>query len=285
MPFGLCNASASFQRLVNALFANLKGVHLQVFIDDICVATKTWEEHLNLLDKVLSLLEDANLKLKANKCSFGARKVIFFGHELSSDGIRQDPTKLRAISNLPVPTNADEVRKVLGLFGYYRRFVPNHAQLEEPMRRLTRKDEPFRWDAEQVETFHALETAMLKNTTLAHFDHNSPSLLKTDASKIGIAGILLQQQEGEWRVVTCCSRRVSKTEENYSITELEGLAIIFSVDKLRNYLIGKRFTILTDHCALCVLRKRSPKSAKLRRWQLILNEFDFEIKYVLVRRI
>lgn len=104
MPFGLCNAPASFQKLINILLSGLKGIHLQCFIDDVCVASDTWEDHLAMLAKVFKLIIDANLKLKGSKCQFGARKVVFLGHEISENGIRQDPNKLSAIKNLPAPT-------------------------------------------------------------------------------------------------------------------------------------------------------------------------------------
>lgn len=118
-----------------------------------------------------------------------------------------------------------------------------------------------------------------ENATLSHFNHKDPIMLKTDASKQGVAGILLQRQQGEWKMVTCCSRRLSECEENYRITDIEGLAVIYCVQKLRNYLLGKHFEIIVDHCALCVLNKRMPNSPRLKRWAIILAEFDFEIKY------
>jgi len=280
MPFGLCNAPASFQRLVNALFAGLKGVHLQVFIDDICIASVTWNEHLELLDKVFTLIEEANLKLKANKCVSGASKVVFLGHELSQMGIKQDPEKTRAIKAMERPSDAKELKRVLGLFGYYRRFVPRFAQIAEPLTRLTRKEVSYKWEQEQEAAFMELKDALTSGQTLAHFNHKDPLTLKTDACKIGVAGILLQRQRNDWRIITCCSRRLSAAEENYGITDLEGLAIVYSVTKLRNYLLGKKFTILTDHCALCALKTKMPNSPRLRRWALLLSEFDFTIKYV-----
>jgi len=136
MPFGLTNAPARFQRLTNVLFSGLKGLHLQVFIDDICVATSTWAEHLSMLAKVFSLLIKANLQLKSNKCVFGVKEVVFLGHLISADGIKQDPKKLEALSRLPVPKNVKQLRTVLGLMNYYRKFVPNYAIRAAPMTRL-----------------------------------------------------------------------------------------------------------------------------------------------------
>lgn len=279
MPFGLTNAPASFQRMMNALVAGLKGLHLQVFIDDVCIATKNWAEHISTLDKFLKVVIKSNLKLKASKCIFGAAKIVFLGHEISKQGIRQDPDKLKAIEKLPQPTNPKEVQRVMGLLNYYRKFVPNFAILAEPLTRLTRKNVEFKWTNEQEIAFRKLINCLLNNATLAHYNHVDPLLLKTDASKKGVAGMLLQKQDGEWKIVTCCSRRLSSAETNYGITDLEGLAVIYSTQKLKPYLLGKQFKIILDHCALCVLNKRTPHSSRLRRWAILLSEFDFEIIY------
>lgn len=279
MPFGLTNAPASFQRMVNALFAGLKGLNLQVFVDDICVATETWEEHLTMLKKVFQIVIKANLTLKGSKCLLGAKKIIFLGHEISRDGIRQDPEKLRAIKALQPPTDAAGIRRFLGMSGYYRKFVPNFAKLSEPLTRLIRKNVTFEWGENEQEAFEGIINSLSENATLAHFNHKDPLMLKTDASYQGIAGILLQLQSGDWKMVTCCSRRLSSAETNYGITDLEGLAMVYCCQKLRPYLLGKKFEIICDHSALLVLQKRNPTSARLKRWALILSEYDFVIKY------
>lgn len=144
-----------------------------------------------------------------------------------------------------------------------RRFIPNSSLIAEPLTRLTRKDSKWEWLVEQREAFEILREAFGRDPVLGHFNHRDALALKTDASRVGVAGMLLQQQGDEWRLITCCSRRLSKSEENYGISDLEGLAIVYCVSKLRNYLLGKRFTILTDHCALCALEKKVPNSPRL----------------------
>lgn len=121
MTFGLTNAPASFQNMVNTVLAGLKGMNLQVFIDDVCIATKTWPEHLAMIRSTLGLIIKANLKIKADKCVFGANNVKFLGHEISKDGIRQDPDKLKALLKLPEPKDVKEVKRALGMFSYYRK--------------------------------------------------------------------------------------------------------------------------------------------------------------------
>lgn len=280
MPFGLTNAPASFQKMINILLAGLKGLNVQVFIDDVCIATHTWEEHKRILNQILVLIAEANLKLKPSKCLFGASRVIFLGHEISNEGIRQDPAKLRAIQKLPSPTDVAGVRRWLGFVSYYRKFLPNFARLVAVIVHLLKKGVQFEWTAQHEEAKNTVNRLLAENVTLANFNHKDPVMLKTDASKEGVAGMLLQQQKGVWKLVYCCSRRLSKSELNYGITDLEGLAVIYAVQKLRSYLLGKHFKILVDHCALCVLNKRMPTSARLRRWAIVLSEFDYEIQYV-----
>lgn len=280
MPFGLCNAPASFQRMVNALFSNLRGLNLQVFIDDICIANRNWNEHLAMLAQVFNLLIKANLKLKPSKCVFGAPHVIFLGHKLSQQGIEPDPEKVKAIKELPNPTSCDDVRRILGLLGYYRRMVPRFAEISAPLTFLLRKNAQFIWGDEQQLAFDDIKRTLIANPILANFNNHDPIALKTDASRKGIAGLILQRQDDEWRIITCASRRVNQHEENYGVSELEALAIVYAVNKFRNYLLGKHFTIMTDHCPLCALKLKNPSSARLRRWALVLSEFDYTIRYI-----
>lgn len=245
MPFGLCNAPASFQKLVNGIFAGLKGMQLQTFIDDICIATRTWPEHVKMLEQVFSLLIKSNLKLKPSKCVFGTSQVTFLGHLIDVSGIRADPTKVKAITEMPRPKSIDEIRRVHGLLNYYRRLVPNFAQLAQPFTKMLKKNSVFRWEKEQDDAFKSIKSALTSQPVLAHFNHYDPIALKTDASKIGLAGILMQRQGEEWRLISCCSRNTSNCEKNYGISDLEGLAIVYSIDKFRNYLLGRHFSIIT----------------------------------------
>lgn len=281
MPFGLCNAPATFQRMVNILFAGLKGLQMQVFIDDICIATLSWKEHKNMLKKVFELLIKANLTLKANKCTFGASEVIYLGYVLSSCGVRQNPNKLAAIVKMPRPQNAKELQRVLGLLSYYRRFVPNFSTLSAPLYHLTRASVPFLWEDLHEKNLTLLIDALERNATLKHFIYGHPTILKTDASKTGVGGILQQKDtDGSWKIVICCSKKLDQAEKNYGVTELECLAIVNCLTKLRPYLLGHPFTILTDHCALCALNLKEPKNERLKRWSTIIRSLDFMIKYI-----
>jgi len=232
-----------------------------------------------MLEQVFRLLIDANLKLKGNKCTFGVDKVVFLGHEISAEGIRQDPTELAALKRLPRPTNVSHLRSALGMLNYYRKFVPSYAILAEPLTRLLKKSQQFVSKTEQQQAFDAIVKTLLDNGTLAHYDRKAPTALKIDTCKAGIASILLQQIDGEWKIVTCRSRRLQPNEQNYSVTEMEALAIVEAVIKLRDYVLGIKFRIITDHCALCAVFETDSANSRLNRWKWILQEFDSEVIY------
>lgn len=280
MPFGLCNAPASFQRLMNKTFASLRGLNLQIYLDDVCLASTTWQEHLAAIEELLAVIERSNIKLNASKCTLAAKRINFLGHIISKSGVQQDPSKLAAIVNMPRPTNLHEVRRILGMLNYYRRFVPNFAVLATPLSNLTRKQTPFRWEEAEEAAFNALVGALSENALLAHFNTTDDIMLKTDASLAGVGAILMQKQNDEWRIVCCHSRKLNDAERNYGITDLEALAVVDAMQKFRPYLLGRHFKLVTDHSALSVLEQKNAKSARVRRWQILLSEFDSQVSYM-----
>lgn len=169
---------------------------------------------------------------------------------------------------------------MMGMMSYHRKFVPNFASIAAPLTKLTRKNAPFSWSELEESAFKELLKALESNSMIAHFNNNDPVRVKTDASRIGIAGILEQQQNNIWRIIYCCSRKLNDQEERYGVTDLEGLAVVFALTKIRSYLVGRHFELLVDHCSLCVLRNKTPSSPRLQRWAWVLSEFDFDVKYI-----
>ena len=188
---------------------------------------------------------------------FGTDKITFLGHEISQTGMRPDPAKVSAIQDLPPPFDASGVRRILGAFGYYRKFIPKYAELTEPLVKLTRKNVPFNWGEEEQRSFVEIKNKLASSITLTHLNSRDPIFLKTDASLIGVAAILIQEQNKELRIVACVSRHLKPAEKNYSPMEIEALAIIYALQKFRHYLLGRHFKIITDHSALKVLNSVS----------------------------
>lgn len=190
MPFGLCNAPSTFQRLMDRILSQLKWTSCIVHLDDVLVFGRTFTEHHERLTAVLTAIESAGLRLNPSKCSFAKREVTFLGHVVEPTGIRPDPEKLRAIEDLHEPTTVPNVRSVLGLFSYYRRFVPNFSALALPMTNLLKKGASWHWGRDQREAFEGLKRALMGAPTFSHDDGLCTLELRVDASGLGLGAVL-----------------------------------------------------------------------------------------------
>ena len=277
MPFGLCNAGSTFQRLVDVVM-KLNFSILLVYLDDVIVYSKTVEEHLERLEKMFIRLREANLKVKPSKCYLLQSKVKFLGHVVSDAGVATDPEKVQAVVEWPW-ANVHEVRSFLGLCSYYRRFVHGFAEVAGPLHAMTRKNCRFSWTAECEESFEKLKKALTSSPVLAMPNDEGEYILDTDASDTSIGAVLSQRQDGVEKVVAYASRTLSGPEKNYCVTRKELLAVVQYLKQFRVYLMGKKFKIRTDHAALQWLRKTPLPIGQQARWVEQLEEFMFEIEH------
>src|SRR3954469_2661055 len=280
MPFGMCNAPATFQRVMNEVFEDLIGKGLYVYIDDITIYSETYEEHLVLLKEVLSRLRDRNLFLKPKKCTIAADQVDLLGHVISKDGVQPSPTKIHAVADYPRPTGKTELRAFLGLIGYYRHFIKNCSAIIEPLSRMLQEHVPFKWDEKgaEEETFIRIKHLLMDpDNLLIHPDFTKPFLVHTDVSALGLGAVLSQEVEGKDRPITYASRRTSKTESKYGATQLETLAVIWAVNHFRHYLLGAPFRLITDHAALRSLFKIADPQGLYARWIMRLQPYDIDV--------
>ncbi|UYV78188.1 hypothetical protein LAZ67_16000412, partial [Cordylochernes scorpioides] len=279
MPFGLCNAPATFERMIDSVLGSLKWNMCLCYLDDIVVYAPTFEEHLRRLQLVLSCIQKAGLSLNHKKCLFGSRRIKILGHLVDANGIHPDPDKVEAVSKFPRPRNISELKSFLGLCSYYRRFIENFAGKARSLHDLLKTEKQFYWDAAQEKAFEVLKTALISEPVLGHFDESADTHLHTDASGRGIGAVLLQIQGGKERPIAYASRSLTKAENNYSTTEKECLAVVWSISKFRPYLFGRPFTVVTDHHSLCWLVGQKDPSGRLARWALKLQEFDVTVIY------
>ena len=250
VPFGLCNAPATFSHLMDRVLSGLHWETCLFYLDDIIVFSSTWEEHLACLRQVFERLRHANLKLGAEKCAFAAKEVSYLGHRVTEEGLLPDPALLTAIREIPPPKTATEVRSFLGLAGYYRRYVKTFAPIAGPLHALTRKDAVFHWSADCQDAFDRLKTLLTTSLITAFPDFSQSFCLYKDESTAGLGAILAQVREGRERIICCASRSLNQAEKAYPATKLECLAIIWAVAKFRPYLMAMPFEVYTDHYAL-----------------------------------
>ena len=279
MPFGLCNSGATFERLMETVLSGLHWDICLVYIDDVIVIGKTFEEALDNLCTVFDRLKAAGLKLKSKKCQLFKREVLFLGYLITDKGITTDSEKVKAVQQWPEPINATEVRSFLGLCGYYRKFINKFAVIARPLHRLTEKGREFKWTKECSEAFAELKDRLTSAPLLVHPDMNSQFILDTDACGEGIGAVLSQVREGKERVVAYASRALTKTEKKYCVTRKELLAVITFVKYFRHYLFGQKFVIRTDHSALRWLYNFKDPEGQVARWIEVLNCYNFEIQH------
>ena len=277
LPFGLCNAPATFSRLMDRTLAGLAWNICLYYLDDIIVFSATWAEHLERLRAVFDRLRRANLKLGACKCHLAAREVSFLGYKVTPKGLEPEPQLMEAISKLPPPMNVAEVCSFLGLVGYYRRFVKKFSDKAAPLNALLRKDQAWKWTQECQDAFETLKGEIASRPVSAYPDFSKPFRLYTDASNIGLGAILAQKQDGKEKIICCASRTLNNSESNYSTTKKECLAIVWGVQVFRPFLVATHLEILTDHYALQWLRSMKSTSAILHRWAAALEDYRFTI--------
>ena len=279
MPFGLCNAPATFQRLMEYVLAGLQWEHCLVYLDDIIVFSETFKEHITRLSGVFDRLRNAGLKLKPKKCCFARSSVQYLGHIVSRRGLEAEKSKVQAVRDYPRPTNATEVRSFLGLVGYYRRFVRGFSTIANPLFNLERRATQFYWGEDCEAAFNELKTKLTTAPILAFPKFDVQFTLTTDASNHGLGAILSQKYEGKEYVVAYASRVLHKAELNYSTIEKEALALVWAVGHFRPYLFGRSFVLITDHCPLTWLKTIKEPRGRLARWLLYLSEFDWSIQH------
>lgn len=281
MPFGLANAPSEFQRLMNSVLGDYINTIAQVYIDDIIIPARDFEEGLVRLRKVLVRLKQHNLTLKLSKCKFFLKQVEYLGREISENGVRPGLQKVVAVQEMPVPNNVKQLRQFLGLAGYFRKFIQNFAVLAEPLTRLLRKNVVWEFGHEQLKALSKIKELLITRPILTIFNPNWKTEVHTDASKVGVAGILFQidDQTNKRHAVAYFSRQTSLPEQNYHSYQLETLAVVESFRHFRVYLVGIQFTLVTDCIAIRSTAEKKDIIPRVARWWLELQDYQFNIQY------
>ncbi|GFX74346.1 retrovirus-related Pol polyprotein from transposon 412 [Trichonephila clavipes] len=271
MPFGLCNAPATFERLMETVLKGLTFEACLIYLDDVIIGGRTFEEHLQNIRKVLSKLSDANLKLNPSKCKFFQKEVNYLGHIISAEGVRTDPEKVSAVKNWKRPETLRELRSFLGLCTYYRKFVKGFSNIARPLHKLTESKQKFQWTKECENSFLQLKEALSSSPILIYPQPDKPFILDTDASNESVGAVLCQEIDGQERVIAYWSKCLSKPERNYCVTRKELLAIVKAIEHFHHYLYGQKFLLRTDHASLTWLMNFRNTEGQVARWIQRLN--------------
>jgi len=280
MPMGLCNSVGTFQRMVDLVFKSLINKCLVAYIDDLNCYSNEHEEHLHHLEQVFKCVRAANLKLNIEKCYFFKKRINFLGYIISDKGLEADPKKVEKIRDFPIPKTLKQVRSFIGIASYYRRFINGFAAIARPLHNLTKTKNPGIWDESAIKAFEGLKSALTNTPVLIRPDFDKEFIIITDASGKGLGAICSQLDEnGHEHPIQYASRGLKSSEVKYGVSKLECLAVIWAINLFRPYLLGKHFTIITDHSALRGLLKTPNPTGIIARWITVISEYDFEIKY------
>jgi len=279
LSFGLANSPSIFQRLMTMVLAGLHWDICLVYIDDIIVMGRSFEEHLKNVAQVFQRLRMANLKLKPTKCRLFQERVTFLGHVISGKGIEPDPEKISCITTWPEPKNLTELRSFLGLVSYYKNFVESFGETARPLYDLTKKGVQFEWGERHRRAFENLKARLCSAPVLATPTTEGDFVLDVDASMYGAGAILHQYQEGVLRVIGYASRQFNSAERAYCTTRQELAAVVFGLKRFRQYLLGRRVLVRSDHAALTYLRRAKEPVAQQARWLDFVEQFDVTVQH------
>ena len=245
LPFGVASAPAIFQRMMESILQGLR--YVCVYIDDILITGTSEEEHLKNLSEVLLRLENAGIHLKKDKCSFMLPEVQYLGHKISAKGLEPSEGKVKAIRKAPTPKNVTQLKSFLGAVNYYCKFLPNLANSLSPLYKLLQHRTKWTWGPEQIKAFELAKRQLASPPLLVHYDPEKPLVLSCDASPYGLGAVLSHHVERVEQPIAFVSRTLAPAGHNYSQLDKEALAIIFGVKRFHDHMVGRKFTIVSDH--------------------------------------
>ncbi|UYV83047.1 hypothetical protein LAZ67_22001955 [Cordylochernes scorpioides] len=281
LPYGLKNAPSQFERIVKSIFTKHNIQYALNYFDDIIIHSKTYEEHIKHLEDILNIFEQENIKLNLNKCKFLQKEINFLGYTINSGKYTPNSINLEAIMKLNRPYNIKSLQRFLGTINIYNKFIPHYAQIRAPLNDLLIKNAHWLWSDKQEKAFQTLKNALVSQPVLHIYDPSKPYHLFTDASNLGISGVLKQPDEqGILHPIGYFSRKLHPYEQNYTASEIEILAIINSVQRFHTYIHNIHFTLHTDHLPLKWLKNVKNPQGRLFRWSLLLSQYDFDIKHI-----
>lgn len=280
LPMGLKNSPRTFQRVMDNVLRGLTNEHCLVYLDDVIIFSSSLQEHIVSLEEVFKRFRNANLKIQLDKTEFLRKEVAYLGHIITPEGVKPNPDKIEAIMRYPIPKTTKEIKQFLGLLGYYRKFIPNFADLTKPFTNCLKRTGVINiYDPNYKQCFDTCRKILTNAPILQYPDFSKEFNLTTDASSVALGAVLSQNHGGKDLPVAYASRTLNDSEQNLSTIERELLAIVWATQYFRPYLYGKRFRIFSDHKPLQWIFSLKEPSGKLLRWRLKLEQYDYTINY------
>jgi hypothetical protein len=282
VPFGLCNAPAAFQHLMNDVLREYLDVFVVIYLDDVLIYSENASEHKRHVRMVLEKLRQAGLYAKPEKCQFSVEEVAFLGYLISPHGVRMNPKKVEAVTAWPIPQSQHDIQVFLGFANFYRKFINEYSHVVTPLTALLKKDVAFRWSPEAHKAFRTLKEAFTTAPILRHFDRTRPAILEADTSNEALGGAVSQyDDDGVLHPCAFHSRKFTSAERNYEIYDKEMLAIVECMDIWRHYFEGAdhKLKVLTDHKNLVWFTETKSYNRRQARWAEKLSRFDFVIQF------
>jgi hypothetical protein len=278
MTFGLCNAPGTFQRCMMAIFSDMIGKTMEVFMDDFSVIGDSFQSCFSHLDDMLKRCEDTRLCLNWEKSHFMVKEGIVLDHKISKNGIEVDKAKVDVIAKFPHPTSVKGIRSFLGHASFYRRFIQDFSKIAQPMTRPLEKETPFVFSDECIEAFQILKKKLTEAPIFVASDWDLPFELMCDATDFAIGAVLGQRKTMHFQPIHYISKTLTEAQAHYTTTEKELLAVVYAFEKFRPYLILTKYIVYMDHSALKYLFAKQDAKPRLLRWVLLLQEFDIVIR-------
>ena len=279
-PFGLKNAPNVFSKLMNIALSELLGSECLLYMDDIIVHSDTIENHINKIESIFKRLQEVGLTIKLEKCNFLQSEIKYLGHNISHDGLSVHSDQFEPVLKAATPKTKKELQKFLGFISYFRSFIPNFAEICEPMIQLLKNNSPYVWSNEVQTSFDKIKAEIIASGKLIYPDFSKPFIIKTDASLHSIGAALCQERDEGICPIYFISRSLNKVERRYSVTKLELLAISYALKKFRPIILGYPCTLYTDHKAIIGMFKKNDLEPSMSRWVLQAQEYDLVVKFI-----
>jgi RNase H-like domain found in reverse transcriptase/Reverse transcriptase (RNA-dependent DNA polymerase) len=284
-PFGMRNSGATFIRNVQIMLQSIRNFTVS-FVDDLAVYSETWTDHLQHMERSLETIRTCGVTLKLCKCRFAKPEVKFVGQIIGSGRRRADPDKIAVVQRMRSPETKKQLRQALGFFSYFREYIDNYAARAKVLTDLTSKRVPSvlaaHWTELHEQAFNDLKQTLcvIADSSLSIFDLTKPCIITVDASSYAVAGILSQcDDNGNERPIAFASQKLNSTQQHWAVVEKEAYAVIWTLRKYFHWLFGAEVIVYSDHNPLSYLNECTPKSPKLMRWALALQQFNISFRF------